>query len=258
MGLVNDLLEAARLRAWDAFEDYAEFRPVDWADYRASIAAGLVGGGAVAIAQLKVRPLAVDRSGGYLMVWPDGPSPSCIVYVGAHGERYVAARDERELATLLPYGALVHDAMKRCFDGRGEPQPPPTDELTRAALDAIATSTAPSDQWVAHMIAEVESRGIVIERDMFASVATANRAVLAGWLGACERVLDRGSTSEPEPARPPRPYRASETFQIGDAIEHVSFGLGRVVASPKAAMIEVSFEAGSKVLVHGKHQKATK
>jgi len=52
-------------------------------------------------------------------------------------------------------------------------------------------------------------------------------------------------------AKPSRPYRASETFDVGDRIEHPSFGAG-VVELSEPSKITVFFGSGRRVLVHAK------
>ena len=51
------------------------------------------------------------------------------------------------------------------------------------------------------------------------------------------------------PEQVARPYGASQTFAVGEAIEHVKFGRGSVVAvQPKR--IDVEFADGVHTLVH--------
>lgn len=51
--------------------------------------------------------------------------------------------------------------------------------------------------------------------------------------------------------RPSRPYRASELFEVGDRIDHPSFGQG-VVELSEPGKITVFFGAGRRVLVQAK------
>jgi hypothetical protein len=48
-----------------------------------------------------------------------------------------------------------------------------------------------------------------------------------------------------------RDYKASQFFAQGEAIKHVTFGTGFVVAEPGATKIEVLFKEGRKLLVRG-------
>jgi hypothetical protein len=48
------------------------------------------------------------------------------------------------------------------------------------------------------------------------------------------------------------PYSMKRRFAAGELIHHLNFGLGVVVEEKDAQKIEVLFEAGPKVLVHGR------
>jgi len=50
----------------------------------------------------------------------------------------------------------------------------------------------------------------------------------------------------------PRDYSPKETYQAGDVVKHPHFGLGVTTAVKDATKIEVLFENGAKVLVHGR------
>ena len=52
------------------------------------------------------------------------------------------------------------------------------------------------------------------------------------------------------PAGAARPYSPRETFAEGDWVEHPKFGQGKVMAA-RAGKIEVRFESGPRVLLHG-------
>jgi hypothetical protein len=56
------------------------------------------------------------------------------------------------------------------------------------------------------------------------------------------------------PDRPVRPYVASQTFAIGDCVEHPKFGRGSVLTS-MAQRIEVEFAEGKHTLVHARPSK---
>ena len=47
-------------------------------------------------------------------------------------------------------------------------------------------------------------------------------------------------------------YSPKETFKAGDVVEHVTFGIGVATALKEGGKIEVLFQDGAKVLVHGK------
>jgi hypothetical protein len=52
-------------------------------------------------------------------------------------------------------------------------------------------------------------------------------------------------------AKPVRPYRASEKYEVGDRVEHVSFGQG-VIEIAEPGKITVFFASGRRVLVQAK------
>jgi hypothetical protein len=54
------------------------------------------------------------------------------------------------------------------------------------------------------------------------------------------------------PTAAARPYRASERFAVGDAIDHVKFGRGAVVRAGADGKIDVRFVDGMRTLVHAK------
>ena len=47
-------------------------------------------------------------------------------------------------------------------------------------------------------------------------------------------------------------YSWNETYSLGDVMEHPTFGVGIATAIKDGAKVEVLFEGGSKVLVHGR------
>ena len=49
-----------------------------------------------------------------------------------------------------------------------------------------------------------------------------------------------------------RRYSARETFESGEIVDHKTFGLGAVLKELSGGKIEVCFQAGTKVLVHGR------
>jgi hypothetical protein len=49
----------------------------------------------------------------------------------------------------------------------------------------------------------------------------------------------------------PKSYSPKETYQPGDVLKHPSFGLGVTTAVKDGTKIEVLFEGGVKLLIHG-------
>jgi hypothetical protein len=62
---------------------------------------------------------------------------------------------------------------------------------------------------------------------------------------------------EANPSRPPKTYRSTDCYRIGDRIEHPRFGAGVVdrVAGPEK--IQVFFPDGHRVLVHARGNPRT-
>ena len=56
--------------------------------------------------------------------------------------------------------------------------------------------------------------------------------------------------TEPDPARPLRSYGLSESFDVGDPVEHKTFGTGVVELVLEDRKIQVFFPVGRKVLAH--------
>lgn len=54
-----------------------------------------------------------------------------------------------------------------------------------------------------------------------------------------------------DPSKPTRPYAMSETFAVGEQIQHKKFGPG-VVCGTEENKIRVNFSEGLKVLLHGR------
>lgn len=55
-----------------------------------------------------------------------------------------------------------------------------------------------------------------------------------------------------DPLKPVRKYRPVETFRVGDAIDHPTFGRGVVESLPEHGKIEIWFSGERKVLVHAR------
>jgi hypothetical protein len=57
----------------------------------------------------------------------------------------------------------------------------------------------------------------------------------------------KGSSSET-----PKNYSPKDKYQSGDVLKHPTFGLGVTTAVKDENKIEVLFEGGSKLLIHGR------
>jgi predicted nucleic acid-binding Zn-ribbon protein len=60
-----------------------------------------------------------------------------------------------------------------------------------------------------------------------------------------------GPAVEPDLSLPVRAYQTSDTYQLGERIEHSVFGAG-VIEQVMPAKVRVFFPDGQKVLLHGK------
>jgi hypothetical protein len=56
----------------------------------------------------------------------------------------------------------------------------------------------------------------------------------------------------PDLSRPVKRYAASEPFQVGDRVQHPTFGLGVVQSSPGPGKIDVAFPGGRRVLAQAR------
>ena len=57
---------------------------------------------------------------------------------------------------------------------------------------------------------------------------------------------------EADMSKPCRPFRTSDTYEVGERVVHASFGEGVVQAVRGPKKVEVLFGAGAKTLVHGR------
>ncbi len=208
------------------------FRPVVREHWQQAIAAGLTTGDPAASG---LEPVLKDATGGYFLCWPAAPVRSCIVYLGSEGQQFVAARTERELVSMLPFGGGLHDAMSHwshALTDQGTPKPLPTER--------------PSEPWSDAMVAALQAARVTLETDPGARIEAVNRAVLVAWRALCARNFKPVIV-----VRATRDYRPSERFTVGDRISHPTLGEG-VVEADVIGKVTVAFASGKKTLVHGK------
>jgi hypothetical protein len=81
-----------------------------------------------------------------------------------------------------------------------------------------------------------------------ASVAKATRKTSR----SASRTQPLGPAVEPDLTRPVRPYQTSDTYSVGDRIDHKSFGAGVIERVMGPSKVQVFFSAGQKMLLHGR------
>ena len=59
---------------------------------------------------------------------------------------------------------------------------------------------------------------------------------------------------EADLSRPPRPFRVSDTYAVGDRVEHANFGEGVVQALKGPTKVEIHFAGGPRVLIQGRNK----
>ncbi len=69
---------------------------------------------------------------------------------------------------------------------------------------------------------------------------------------ASRRARDRAPVVEADMTRPPRPFRTSDTYAVGDRVVHNRFGEGVVQAVTGRTKIQVLFDTGPRTLVHAR------
>lgn len=103
------------------------------------------------------------------------------------------------------------------------------------------------------------NRCVFTRRHVFAVVEATSTAVVAQASKApVRRTRKRLSPWAPETSlvaavlsRPARAYRASDTYHLGDRVEHVTFGLGIVDEILGPTKMQVFFPSGHRKMVHG-------
>jgi hypothetical protein len=66
------------------------------------------------------------------------------------------------------------------------------------------------------------------------------------------RAADPKPVVPADPSRPRRPFRVTDTYQVGDRVVHASFGEGVVQELKGGTKMEVLFESGPRTLVHAR------
>jgi|LNFM01.2.fsa_nt_gb hypothetical protein len=90
-----------------------------------------------------------------------------------------------------------------------------------------------------------------------AAVASASSATPRAARSTSSRTASSGRSVDPEPPMAPPDharivlYATSEKFPVGTWLSHKVFGVGVVLREIAVSKIEVRFDSGTKVLVHG-------
>lgn len=82
----------------------------------------------------------------------------------------------------------------------------------------------------------------------------ARKAARRSTTAARRRKIAPRPVTEADLSRPPRAFRMSDTYQVGDRVVHASFGTGVVQAVNGPTKMEILFDVGSKILVQGRSE----
>lgn len=165
-------------------------------------------------------------------------------------EKIAAALDERGVK-LMKQPKVPLDAMQAVQRHLHAARAALIERVGRAGIDRAqaviarldADAAARIDQPVTHRLTPREG---AILRATDARVFTTPTAVVEALLGG---LMDLARLAWRAPEKPVRTYSATQTFAVGDLIEHPKFGRGSVVACA-AQRIEVEFADGKHTLVH--------
>ncbi len=149
--------------------------------------------------KLPVEPVIRDRGGGVFFRWNlRDASPIC--YLGSEGEAYVAADNDRGLASLVAYGAGLISCMQYWSHELVPDSPRAADpaalkanaQLSPAAIDtAVAKPKTPHEQYLPTLLSAMRGLSIVLEPSPFERIEQANRAYLPRWLELCGAIETR-------------------------------------------------------------------
>ena len=165
-------------------------------------------------------------------------------------DKITAQLDERGMRLLkqpkLPVDA-IQSVQRVLFDARDAV----VDRVARAAIDRAKDVIARADVDAAARIdlpitLRLTPRDVAILRACDARVTKLPSVVVSSLLDSLTE-LSRLAWRAPE--RPVRTYAASQTFVVGDVLEHPKFGRGSVI-SCLAQRIEVEFADGRHTLAH--------
>jgi hypothetical protein len=165
-------------------------------------------------------------------------------------DKIVAQLDERGMRMMkqpkVPLDA-DHSIQRHLTDARNAL----IDRVARAAIDRAkvviarvsSDAAARIDAPITHRLTP---RDVAILRAIDARLPKTPASVIESLL---ESLTDLARLAWRAPERPVRPYGATQTFAVGDLIDHPKFGRGSVI-SCMAQRIEVEFADGKHTLVH--------
>ncbi len=170
-------------------------------------------------------------------------------YLGTF-DKIAAQLDERAMR-LIKQPKVPLDASQSVQRVLSETRNAVFDQMGRTAIDRAKAVIERANPEAAARIDEpvtlrLTPRDVAILRIRDPRIPKMPAAVVASLLDSLTE-LARLAWSVPE--RPVRPYGASQTFNVGDLIEHPKFGRGEVTGS-KAQRIDVEFPDGVVTLVH--------
>ena len=90
------------------------------------------------------------------------------------------------------------------------------------------------------------------DRHHVAPVVTKKKPVRRTTRKTSARSEPEGPSVEPDLSRPIRPYQISDTYAVGDRIDHQSFGTGVIERVMSPSKVQVYFPEGQKMLLQGR------
>jgi hypothetical protein len=207
-------------------------------DVRAQVVAAMAGVVEIELAAPKLRETMIAES-----------RPRCELRYHAAFDKLARNLDERGMKITNP-GKVPLDALQAVQRALFDARTAVLGRVAGAALDRAKEVIARADAAAAARIDQPVSlrltpRDVVTLRICEPRLPTAPAAVVQELLDGLTALAGFAWRLD----RPVRPYAASQTFAVGDLVEHPKFGRGSVV-SELNKRIEVEFADGKRTLVH--------